>query len=403
MTLTDKDITTACADIASALDESGQPRLDAQIPHTVYTGRLARLLNYLWSDTKSRIVTRHLLERFSARSGFSIGGVGDIRELLASLGAGHTLDDGHFEIAVDSVDTVYRICGRYWKSNLLTKEGSADHLIVLLLNELYLPAGEDHLKRTYGRHSDFQACLQVLQHLGLVIEHPGLRSYFATKYFGSRLEPVGAFLDRTRAASRELVTLLEQVQATPGFPLNDVPDGVRGEVMAAIAAGILEPVDVMIDGGRITFLFVASKTDDRIYLTKETTAHFRYNEKYADPNHGRLRMPTVFLDRLIENGTAGGAENIGKNYTALEEKGIVVTRPGGLKGYPTMVARKVDVLKATRGILEVANPLAIGRATQSLAEWVKNPVEGRLVGGKPLKIDKRISDELIRAIRDETR
>ena len=173
--------------------------------------------------------------------------------------------------------------------------------------------------------------------------------------------------------------------------------------MAAIAAGILEPVDVMIDGGRITFLFVASKTDDRIYLTKETTAHFRYNEKYADPNHGRLRMPTVFLDRLIENGTAGGAENIGKNYTALEEKGIVVTRPGGLKGYPTMVARKVDVLKATRGILEVANPLAIGRATQSLAEWVKNPVEGRLVGGKPLKIDKRISDELIRAIRDETR
>lgn len=401
--LSDRDVTIACADIASAIDETSQSRIDAQIPHTIYTGRLARLLNYLWSDTQSKVVTRHLLERFAARSGFSIGGLGDIREHLRTRGAGRIVDDGRFEITIDSVETVYDICGKYWRSNLSTKEGTADHLIVLLLNDLYLPAGEDHLKRAFGAHPDFQACLQVLLRLGLAIESPELHSYFATKYFGSRAEPVTAFLDRTRAAPRDFVTFLETVQAAPGFPLSDVPDGLRSEVLAATSAGILESVDVVVDGGRVTFLFLANQTDDRIYLSKETTAHFRYNEKYADPTHGRLRMPTVFLDRLIEKGTAGGAENIGKNYTALEEKGVVVTRPGGLKGYPVMVARKIDVLKETLRILERANPLTQGKSSQSLAEWVKNPVEGRLVGGRPLKIDKRISEDLIRAIRDEAR
>ncbi len=111
----------------------------------------------------------------------------------------------------------------------------------------------------------------------------------------------------------------------------------------------------------------------------------------------------MFLQALINNGSAGAANNIATNYLALEEKGVVVARKGGISGLPMMVARKLDVLKDAKDLLQSPQPLSSPSTYGSLADWIKNPVETRVGQATPRLIDEKQRLDLVRMLRDEVR
>lgn len=390
-------------DIVSAIDEKRLGSLDALLPITCFTGRLARFLNAVRTDTKSKKLGQKLLERFAARSGINVAGFDDIRLYLSKLGVGKIDDEGKLEVTIDSVDDIYKICGNQWVSKLTGSEDTEDWLIVNLMEFLRLPCNPDSILSAFGNRDQTTSLLQVLYEAGIVLFHKKLNVYFSPKYFGRDQERVSTFVDRTNGGTREFINLLEAIQECQGFPYDEVAPKLRREVDVALYSGILEPVQVIVSSHPATFLFTPEPTEDKIYLSKETTAHFRYNERYADPTKGRLRDTSRFLNVLIEKGSAGAADNIATNYLALEEKGVVVSRIGGVTGLPRMVARKIDVLKDTLALVQERQPIKSIPKSWSIAEWVKNPVESRVGRPAPRIVDENLRLDLVRMLRDEIR
>ena len=86
-------------------------------------------------------------------------------------------------------------------------------------------------------------------------------------------------------------------------------------------------------------------------LAYETAGYFRYNELFANPIYGQLQDLDAYLNALITRGTAGNATNIGRNYSALELKGVIKIVQGTSSQLYRMLLLKKEVLNDAKEIL----------------------------------------------------
>jgi DNA-binding transcriptional ArsR family regulator len=85
--------------------------------------------------------------------------------------------------------------------------------------------------------------------------------------------------------------------------------------------------------------------DDALDLAKALVACFTYGMTERSASEGRIRMPGALIRKLVNGDEVGGrAPAIGKDYQALEYKGVVKVRREGNSYYMTLLKRDVGEL-----------------------------------------------------------
>ncbi|RVX46105.1 hypothetical protein EDD27_8955 [Nonomuraea polychroma] len=136
-------------------------------------------------------------------------------------------------------------------------------------------------------------------------------------------------------ARTALTALLEEVSTTAGLPQDEVTSVDSKWINFAVAHGLVHRSVVQTSTGeQRAFLFTPHMGRNAFDkpLGVDPSGHVRqligsmvFAHKYAT---NQLWSPTRFLNRLIEDGEAGDASNIGTDYPMLETAGIVRVEPG---------------------------------------------------------------------------
>jgi hypothetical protein len=89
--------------------------------------------------------------------------------------------------------------------------------------------------------------------------------------------------------------------------------------------------------------------DDALDMAKALVACLAYGMIFRSSNEGRIRMLPALLQRLINGHEVGPATAIGRDYQALEHRGVVQVRPEGLRFYLRLL--KTDVGRLALNVL----------------------------------------------------
>jgi hypothetical protein len=171
--------------------------------------------------------------------------------------------------------------------------------------------------------------------------------------------------DHSRAALRAedgvvrtaLSGLLEEVSGTAGLPEEAVTSTEKKWIDYAVSQGLLlRSLVTTTTGEERSFLFsphMGRSTFDAP-TGADPSGHVRqligsmvFANRYAS---NQLFAPTTFLSKLIRNGEAGDASNIGTDYSMLETSGIVSVEPGDR--YYKFVLLQADVAEQALTYLE---------------------------------------------------
>ncbi|MEU2772466.1 hypothetical protein ABZ646_05950 [Streptomyces sp. NPDC007162] len=163
--------------------------------------------------------------------------------------------------------------------------------------------------------------------------------------------------------------LLEEVSATAGLPEDEVTSAEKKWIDFAVSQGLLlRSLVTTVSGEERSFLF--SPHMGRSAFDEPTGAdpsgHVRqligsmmFANRYAS---NRLFAPTAFLRKLIREGEAGDASNIGTDYSMLETAGIVRVEPA--YSYSKFVLLQADV--AEQAVTYLENTGSAGTISGSL-------------------------------------
>ncbi|SFL69208.1 hypothetical protein [Streptomyces pini] len=162
---------------------------------------------------------------------------------------------------------------------------------------------------------------------------------------------------KVRAA---LSGVLEEVASTAGMPEDEVTSGDKRWIDYAVSQGLL-----------LRSLVTTSSGEERAFLFSPHMGRSTFDAPTgADPSghvrqligsmvfarrfaSNRLFAPTAFLRRLIREGEAGDAPNIGTDYSMLETAGIVRVEPA--RWHKKFVLLKADVAEEALTYLEGAD------------------------------------------------
>ncbi|QIK04713.1 hypothetical protein G7Z12_37700 [Streptomyces sp. ID38640] len=150
------------------------------------------------------------------------------------------------------------------------------------------------------------------------------------------------------AVRAALSGLLEEVSATAGFPEASVTSADKKWIDFAVSQGLLlRSLVTTASGEERSFLFSphmgrsafdAPTGADPSGHVRQLIGSMMFANRYAS---NRLFAPTAFLRKLIRNGEAGDASNIGTDYSMLETAGIVKVEPA--YSYSKFVLLQADV------------------------------------------------------------
>ena len=405
MTISKKEIIEICSDIISAIDENNFHDIESIIPITSYIGRFSRFLNALRTDSnKTRNVSEQYIFKLAMVFGINSAVYSDFCEFLEEQDIIKITESKRVKIIISDISDIYDLCYDMWMKKVSKDEDNIDFYIVSILNMLYRPMTQKEILKEFKSETDIISILKLLNRLKLIIYNKKLDIFYSPRFFGKDKEKVCDFIQKHKAVSKDFIDLIEEIERKQGYPLHSIPSNLKNEIITAAKVGILEPVRITVDTHDAFFLFTPDMTEDKLALSKETAAHFRYNEIYADFKHGRLYDIQAFLSKLIESGDAGSASNIATNYIPLEIKGVIATKPGGWKGYPYMIARKKDVLTDTKDLLlGKADDIKKPPRLRTLSDWIKNPVETRSLNDFYIKKIQKDRLDLYKIIRNEVR
>ncbi|MHC4479188.1 MAG: hypothetical protein ACYTEL_26500 [Planctomycetota bacterium] len=406
-----KRVTEACFDILSAIWEKNLSLAVCNMfPVTVCTGKLAKILDTIRTQSrKKRIISRDLLTKHLRYMGLTSFGVQSDIDFLEKLKVIESIDENEFSILIGDADDVYNICYDYFSKSVKENNNIDDFNLVFSLIKLIKPQTLEVLSKDVSDSSglSLQDICEILQHLGLIkyIEEEGM--YYNMKFFGENDKKVCDLLSENKNISDDILRIVNRVHDIPGVPAEefDIINNPKEneQIKAAALLGILDMVNVQTGNLSKDFLFNPNiKKDNKLSLTKETAAYFRFNQIYADKRLGRLDvllMPT--LRKLVRQGVAGEATNIALNYKPLEEKGVFSVEIRGIKNRPCMILQKKDVVQDTISLLEgnydYSKQISFKRTIRDL---IKSPTESRAnlsVYDKILAENKR---DIVNTIRD---
>ena len=125
-----------------------------------------------------------------------------------------------------------------------------------------------------------------------------------------------------------------------------------------IAAGFYDVNMVSNDQGEHAFVtapsafhkFVDPMVDDAFDLAKALVAALTYGIAKSDPGRGRIVLPSVLLNKLVQGGEVGPATAIGQDYKVLELRRVITLRHAG-RGMYFMKLQKRDIGEIAQQVL----------------------------------------------------
>ncbi|MEU3956093.1 hypothetical protein AB0F45_27840 [Streptomyces achromogenes] len=151
--------------------------------------------------------------------------------------------------------------------------------------------------------------------------------------------------------------LLEEVAATAGMPEDEVTAGDQKWVNYAVSQGLLlRSIVTTLTGQERAFLFSphmgrsmfdAPTGPDPSGHVRQLIGSMVFARRFAS---NRLFAPTAFLRKLVREGEAGDASNIGTDYSMLETAGIVRVEPAAR--FKKFVLLQADVAEQAITYLE---------------------------------------------------
>jgi hypothetical protein len=375
-------------DFASAVSRLQREDLGWEYQEVMHVGRQGHFLQALrhyTEGTRENIPSEISQLRMRKLAGiFGLNYI-DIAQLQLSSGKNivEMLDSERVRINIERQEEVVYCCHRTWLK--VENDGFIDDknkLLVILLTELRVPNQEQHIMKKYKQKELVRTVLDDLEKLGL-LKSMG-KYYFNLEIFRDIDEGTLDLITEYNILPNQLMETMQQVAETPGFPLEMIEDSIRCPLLELGVLGILVPIGIE-SPNYPTKYFVFSDPKNQVNgnLSYETAAYIRFNECYASPIHGRLTMSIKYLDRLIDNGIAGDATNIGFNYQPLQFKGVIKVVEGQTFNRYMMVLRKLDVVQDAKNILETSCDEIL--TWKEPPTWISDPASARAAETKMMK------------------
>jgi len=386
MDLEDKQVSIICQDFCESVIVAGMTEYEPFFPVTSYLGKLIKLCETLRSDiNEEKEVSIDIFMNL-----MSTCGLYNLQEyVIQELVSIHIIDNKGKTIILrfERQSDLLSVLGRYWKERLENSPNTKDFelgivQILSILEKRFITGEEkEQLLAQIPDISRRKILIILLQKIGLVSYSEKYDIYYSPNTFGKNIkdaeEKICSVLNSSKIKDYE--SIIDSVKENPGLPYSHVSQN-KDALNNLIQMGILDPVEVEIGGTRIPFLWSPSqsKTDDLLWAQK-TASHFKFGQCFANPSKGRLRDPTVFINKLIDQGYAGNASNIGTDYNPLLLNRIIRVQKTGLSEKYVMYPIKKDILKQSLSLLELGKVISPKQLTLDYYfEKLKNPNQARL-------------------------
>lgn len=167
-------------------------------------------------------------------------------------------------------------------------------------------------------------------------------------------------LDSLTAGERDRIAQITALLSQSGCVDRDKVKKILTETLfdKLMAAGFYDVNMVTNDQGEHAFVtapaafhkFVDPMVDDAFDLAKALVAALTYGIAKSDPARGRIMLPSVLLNRLVQGYEVGPATAIGQDYKVLELRRVISLRPAG-RGMYFMKLQKRDIGQIAQQVL----------------------------------------------------
>lgn len=167
-------------------------------------------------------------------------------------------------------------------------------------------------------------------------------------------------LDSLTAGERDRIAQVTALLSQSGCVDRDQVKRILTEPLfdKLMAAGFYDVNMVANDQGEHAFVtapaafhkFVDPMVDDAFDLAKALVAALTYGIAKSDPGRGRIMLPSVLLNRLVQGHEVGPATAIGQDYKVLELRRVISLRPAG-RGMYLMKLQKRDIGQIAQQVL----------------------------------------------------
>jgi len=408
MAITLERISILCVNFYSALAEKNYLQLEGAFPNTCFIAKLTNLAESLRTNIPSEAeIKADLADALCQKFGF-YGLERYVLEKLQDKGI-IKIERPKIEVLCKDQKNLLQIMGGEWINRVKTQtpKNQNECALIELMEQLSSKPLTKHemdeiLKNTNKEYA--KSIITILENLNLLICLDSFNLFCSPETFGTGCkEDIVSKLSEFKIDKKytDLINTIQNIKENPAVPLEFLPN--QELVKELSMTGFLEPYGITVGGRTVKFLFSGDLKADDLYLTKETAAHFRYANTYAEKKFGRLEDPVLFLTKLIEKGHSGAATNIGTDYNSLILNRVIRIEKGGLSGRYMMYPVKEDILEGARNILSGLKPFKPKFIDTKLTDFTKNPPETRLDPEMQTTISKICQEgiqNLLKKIRD---
>ena len=382
MSINPERIAIHCINFYSALSEKNLS-IEHLFPTICHIAKLTNLAESLRTDVDQEIDISFDIAKIFCQKFKFYDVEQSILEKLANLNI-LKIGEKKVEVICKSQKKILQIMGEYWLEKTNTNKESilTERALIELLETLSTkPLTKQEIKNILLELSNenCNSLLIILKNLNLLIYLDELDIYCSPETFGTNSKKdIVAQLSEFRTADKlsSLINILTEVKENPAMPFEHILNKDLAKELSL--TGLLEPYGINVNGQNKKFLFSPELKNDDLYLIKETAAHFRFANTYANSTYGKLNDPSLFLTKLLERGVSGSATNIGTDYNSLILNRIVRIEKGGLSERYKMYPVKKDILEGASDILEGIKPFQPKSIDTTLADFTKNPPQTRL-------------------------
>jgi len=333
-----KRLAVRVTDVERVLEYFESPILGSNFRATLPTGRAVRLLISLQGQD---VVSMPALESMAyTQAHISSWELHKAYLPLFSEWGFARIYDNRIEENVKSRLAVLETAGKWW-------EQSNPHQVERLGVELFdkaamSPVPSEAVDKLLQKF-DQATCRNTLTHLSqsnLVdkFKYKDVDWLYSPEIFGENYANTVKYLEnQTDAERKEVFSIVEKVMQDQGVPHHTLKKAANENMINQMAgAGLILGYPVTFEGTTYPFYFtpdIRNRFDregrgDKFELIKSGISHFQFAHRLAHQTTGKLNFnPSIFLDRLLENGKAGNATAIGTDYELLVKRGLVKLQP----------------------------------------------------------------------------
>lgn len=389
-----------CKDISSAIWEQKRGDLTFKYNELVQIGQIAYFLQSLMREKHKNIIGMDIVRRLATLYGINqFDVIFSYYKTINDQPKIYINEEGNLVVNLSTYDEVIEYCKNIWdfkEKHGLLRDKNQNYLIKIL-GYAITPKKFEDFKKIITDINSLKKIIDDCLELGLLINDSDY--YFTPKLFKKINKETLDIMSDFDMASNQIIQEFEKIKRNPAYPIDNLDKRIRKAIIEGAFKGILVPIPVIIPNEDPKyFVFVNPKDLENGDLSYETAAYFRFNEVYADKLYGRLEMPLIFLDKLINQGIAGNATNIGLNYFPLEVKGVIKVVEGRTSNLKRMVTLKQNVLKEAKELLK--QDFGSGIASfQNQPSWLSDPAGFRAIFSNSEFIKRNIID-LKKLLRD---